>query len=149
MGKRSNFERKERDFYKTPIEGIMPLLPYLEKPWDAIDSKMNFIEPCAGDGALILYLEKYGHECVYACDIEPQKSNYDIEQRDVLFFDFKMPPCDCIITNTPWKREILHPMIDIFRMHAPTWLLFDADWLFTKQAMPYKKYHNYILDSKA
>jgi hypothetical protein len=29
MGKRSNFERIERDFYKTPAEAVRPLLPHL------------------------------------------------------------------------------------------------------------------------
>ena len=31
MGKRSNFERIERDFYPTPEEALIPLLPHLPK----------------------------------------------------------------------------------------------------------------------
>jgi hypothetical protein len=44
---------------------------------------------------------------------------------------------ECIITNPPWSRNILHGMIDRFASLAPTWLLFDADWAFTKQSEPY------------
>ncbi|MEO0829804.1 MAG: hypothetical protein AAFY03_05025, partial [Pseudomonadota bacterium] len=41
---------------------------------------------------------------------------------------------DLIITNPPWDRDLLHPMIHQFRQLRPTWLLFDADWAFTEQA---------------
>ncbi len=43
-------------------------------------------------------------------------------------------PIDAIISNTPWERDILHPMIRRFMTIAPTWLLFEADWAFTRQA---------------
>ena len=44
---------------------------------------------------------------------------------------------DYIITNPPWDRKILHPMIEFFSPKRPTWLLFDADWMHTKQSVPY------------
>lgn len=44
---------------------------------------------------------------------------------------------DAIITNPPWSRKLLHPMIEKFMGIAPTWLLFDANWMFTKQARRY------------
>ena len=47
--------------------------------------------------------------------------------------------CDYIITNPPWNRKILHPMIDHFADQKPTWLLFDSDWMHTKQSIPYLK----------
>ena len=50
MGKRSDFERKPRDFYPTPIEAVEPLLPHLPEGF-------TFAEPCAGNGALIEHLE--------------------------------------------------------------------------------------------
>ena len=53
MGKRSDFERKPRDFYPTPIEAVYPLLPHLPDGF-------SFAEPCAGDGALIEHLETKG-----------------------------------------------------------------------------------------
>lgn len=129
MGKRSDFERKEKDKYYTPYEAVTPLFPFLPM-------NTRFIEPCAGDGRLIRHLESAGHECAYACDISPDCDG--IEERDVLFFDAPLPTCDIIITNPPWDREPLHAMIEIFTSHADTWLLFDADWMHTIQAKPYK-----------
>lgn len=141
MGKRSNFERNPRDYYPTPYDALLPLLGHLPK-------KSKFVEPCAGDGRLVRYLEKHEHKCVYACDIEPQAEG--IDKQDVLFFDFTLPECDYIITNPPWERNrdgtgILHDMIFSFRMQAPTWLLFDADWMFTEQAIPFLKYCRKII----
>lgn len=136
MGKRSQFERNPRDYYPTPHDAVLPLLAFL-KPGT------EFIEPCAGDGRLIRHLERYGHRCVYACDIEPQAEG--IELRDVLFFGETLPPAQTIITNPPWERETLHEMIDRFRRHAETWLLFDADWIHTAQAAPYLKFCHQIV----
>ena len=50
MGKRSDFERKPRDFYPTPREAIEPLIPHLPETG-------LFAEPCAGDGRLIDCIE--------------------------------------------------------------------------------------------
>ena len=58
MGKRSDFERKPRDFYPTPIEAVEPLLPHLPEGF-------KFAEPCAGNGALIEHLESKG-VCMWA-----------------------------------------------------------------------------------
>jgi len=132
----SDFERKELDKYYTPYEAVIPLLPHLPRCTE-------FIEPCAGDGRLIRHLESAGHRCLYACDIKPEGEG--IEQRDVLFFDAPLPPCRMVISNTPWNRKVLHPMIDLFRNHADSWLLFDAGWMFTAQAKPYLTFCNKIV----
>lgn len=133
MGKRSNFERIERDFYPTPYEAVIPLLPHLN---DGIIAW----EPCAGDGSLMRHLD-YGMESKIlfsgAIDIEPQSP--DVEYGDGLIGN---PPANTthIITNTPWDRKILHPMIERFSAMHPTWLLFDADWMHTKQSSQYMKW---------
>jgi hypothetical protein len=131
MGKRSSFEPIPLQKYYTPYSAVLPLLPHLP---DAV----RFIEPCAGDGRLIRHLEKHGHSCVYACDIAPEGEG--IEQRDVLLGKLELPPCDMIITNPPWEREVLHRMIDVFIEHAETWLLFDADYVHTVQSAPYMQH---------
>lgn len=143
MGKRSDFERNPRDYYPTPYEAVIPLIPHIVAPLRPMNTPANFIEPCAGDGRLIRHLEKHGHKCVYACDIEPQAEG--IEKRDIftagsgdMFFTGALPPCDLIITNPPWERDTLHKMIELFVDHAPTWLLFDSDWANTTQATPYE-----------
>lgn len=129
MGKYSDFERKERDLYVTPEPAMLPLLPHLEP-------NSTFIEPCAGDGAMVRHLEKHGHRCHYACDIVPL--NPRVCSRDM--FDVGVCAADYVITNPPWDRKILHPAIEHFRQLAPTWLLFDSNWANTKQASPYLDY---------
>jgi len=127
MGKRSTFDRIPRDFYRTPAEAVAPLLPHL-------DFGTMFAEPCAGDGSLIRALEAGGMSCIEALDIEPRT---EIAYRaDALDWT----PCfsvDLIITNPPWDRKLLHPMITHFSRMRPTWLLFDADWIHTRQAAPF------------
>lgn len=106
---------------------MLPLLPHL--PLVA-----HFSEPCAGDGALVDLLTKHGHLCEFAGDIEPQRE--DIYVSDARVFEGDGAP-DYYITNPPWARHILHPIIENLSAQAPTWLLFDADWMHTKQAGPY------------
>lgn len=133
MGKRSNFKKKSRDLYHTPLEPILPLLPHL-------DTKVKFVEPCAGKASLILNIEKFGHKCVRAYDIKPLKNKWHgtIKQCNVLDDDWSTGNADYIITNPPFSRNILHPMIELFSNHLPTWLLFDADWYFTLQSSALK-----------
>jgi len=134
MGKRSNFERVERDYYKTPIEAVAPLLPHLP-------NGATFFEPCAGDGTLVRHLEAAGHFCEYASDIVPDAPS--VYKRNAMDITYVMS--DYIITNPPWDRKILHPMIEKFSSLRPTWLLFDADWMHTKQSAPYMKRCNTVV----
>lgn len=126
MGKRSDFVRVERDFYKTPKAAVLPLLAHLRP-------STRFVEPCAGDGALVDHLTEHGHVCAGAWDIEPQRT--DIDRYDALIG--WAGSTDCFITNPPWTRSILHPLIEHLSDQFPTWLLFDADWTHTRQATPY------------
>ena len=137
MGKRSDFPRRKNDLYITPEKAVLPLLPHLSPG-------TRFIEPCAGTGALIDHLEKHGHKCVGAWDIDPKRS--DIIQLDATC-GACLPPTtiDYFITNPPWTRQILHPIIDNLSSQAPTWLLFDADWMHNKHAQPYLKYCKKII----
>ena len=136
MGKRSDFKRRPMDFYATPEEAVLPLLPWLPP-------NVKYCEPCAGEGDLIQHLDKHGHQCVAAFDLNPE-SPYP--EKDAL----QMTKEDAagaayIITNPPWSRHILHPMILAFKDIAPTWLLFDADWAFTKQSIPFMYYCRMIV----
>lgn len=130
MGKRSSFERNPRDFYSTPPEAVRPLLPYL--------SGGQYVEPCAGNGALIRALFELApnEELVDSYDIDPRcvgvRAANALYTRPSFIFD-------CFITNPPWSRDILHPLIDHLTSMAPAWLLLDADWMHTKQAAPYLK----------
>jgi hypothetical protein len=127
VGKRSSFERVPRDFYPTPYEAVVPLLPHLS-------ARLPFVEPCAGNGALVSHLEAAGHHCVWASDIEPRAAG--IHEMDALN-DWIYFASRTVITNPPWSREALHAMIEHFSRRSPTWLLFDADWMHTKQSTPF------------
>ncbi len=127
--RKSHFKRRKNDFYQTPLEAIEPLTNYLQKD-------VRYIEPCAGDGALVNglnYLE-YG-TCIEAYDIDPKV--YWIKKQDALKLtenDLFNKDVDMFITNPPWSRELLHPLIEHLSSLRPTWLLFDADWMHTKQS---------------
>ena len=126
MGKRSNFKRLKGDFYKTPLSAVLPLLPLLS-------SGTRFCEPCAGDGRLVHYLEDAGHQCAAAWDVKPRAdfiTKQDARTRQI-------GNIDCFITNPPWTRDLLHPIIENLSAQHPTWLIFDADWMHTRQAAPY------------
>jgi hypothetical protein len=123
MGKRSNFKRREADFYPTPRAPVVPLIPYLR-----LQGIRSFAEPCAGNGALVRHLEAFGLCCVYSGDI---RTGQDALTRD------SYGAIDAIITNPPYTRELMHPLIEHFQRIAPTWLLLETDWMFTRQAEPF------------
>ena len=129
MGKRSTFERRPQDAYDTPAEAVLPLAPHLPETF-------TDWEPCAGSGELTGHLwDIFGGDAflVAASDIAPRHP--EIDHADAL--TAPDPGAGFIITNPPWTRSILHPMIERFSDMCPTWLLFDADWMHTLQAAPY------------
>ena len=135
MGKRSDFKRVERDYYPTPIAAVEPLIPHL--PYS-----FNYVEPCAGDGRLVSHINKLTSglgRCLHASDLEPRDPS--VHKFDALRISFTYSTrLDCCITNPPWDRKVLHPLIDHWLEICPTWLLFDADWMHTKQSVTYMSY---------
>ena len=124
MGKRSSFERRPQDAYDTPVAAVEPLLPYLRP-------ETHFIEPCAGEGYLVGHLKRAGHVLVGAYDLPDDACTKHYREVDDDY--------DAIfITNPPWARPVLHPLIENLSDQAPTWLLFDSDWIHTKQAIPFR-----------
>ena len=126
-------------FYPTPFAAVEPLIKHLP-------NKFTFSEPCAGDGNLCRHLEYYGGVCMWASDISPlgegiiENDFTEVGEDQVLESQF-------IITTPPWVRTILHPIIEHFAPLRPTWLLFDADWVHTKESMPYIKYLHKIVST--
>ena len=121
MGKRSLLPRIPQDAYPMPAEAVLPLLPHL-KPG------AQFIEPRCGDGHLVGYLKRAGHVLVSAYDLphDARVKRYDEAKPGIVF-----------ITNPPWRRDVLHPIIVNLSDQAPTWLLIDAGWVHTRQSAPY------------
>lgn len=130
VGKRSagKFERNPRDFYETPRAAVEPLIPHLP-------ARTVYHEPCAGGGALVGHLGALGVFCRWAWDIEPIWPI--VRMGDATKIKANMHDATMFITNPPWRRDVLHPIILNLSKQAPTWLLFDADWMHTKQAIPF------------
>lgn len=134
MAKRSDgqFERIPNDLYRTWDErAVRALLPHLERG-------TQFVEPCAGAGDLIDQLERYGHRCLRALDIDPQRG--DVLRGDALRLRWPRPGRGIFITNPPWTRDIMHAIIKHLCRQAPLWALFDADWVHSDQSGPYLIY---------
>jgi len=169
MGKRSGgFARRERDFYPTPVAAVKPLIPHLPERFKYIEPccgdgalvrALSSFEGVAHDGRFCPTLE-------YASDIsapEPliKRYRFDIAGRfdqlprdgygtpsgglhayiqDAFNIESAAEDVDLFVTNPPWDRKILHRLIVHLIEIRPTWLLFDADWMHTKQAAPYLRY---------
>lgn len=129
MGKRSTFQRRKNDLYRTTDKrAVAPLLAHLAP-------STIYGEPCAADGSLVDLIDAHGHMCIYAADVEPGAPW--VRLADALVSPV---PAPLIITNPPWSRALLHALIVTLCWQAPTWLLFDADWIHTKQARPFLRY---------
>lgn len=120
MSKRTHdIERRKNDAYDTPAKACTELLKHvLPRTW--------FIEPCAGTGELRDHLVAAGLYCLGSWDIEPRGKVIAIG--DARYDEFPSM-AGCFITNPPWTRELLHPIIENLSHQLPTWLLFDADWI--------------------
>jgi hypothetical protein len=127
MGKRSDFKRRNQDAYMTTdTRAVQALLPYLTNvEW--------YAEPCAGQLDMVKQLDATGRRCRMVNDISWTPG---MDALKITNFG----NVDAIITNPPWTRQILHPMIMHFIKFAPTWLLFDSDWAYTMQARHYLPY---------
>jgi hypothetical protein len=121
LGKRSLFERIDRDKYATPAKAVEPLLRCL-KP------RTRFIEPCYGNGDLARVLMAAGHRLMEVHDLPT----------DARVHPYSPVPSVIFITNPPyWGRPAdLHPLIENLSDQAPTWLLLSADWLFNRSSGP-------------
>lgn len=120
------FKRNPRDYYPTPEAAMRPLYPHLpQEPYFVCD-------PCAGDGRIGKYLMEHTEAFMaFESDIMPQREG--MLARDA--FEVQ-GPYQCVITNPPWHRPFLHPFIrHCVEIADFTWLLFDADWIHTRQSI--------------
>lgn len=128
MGKRTRTKTgkthapRKHDLWKTidPL-AIPPLLPHLPPG--------RYAEPCAADGSLIRLLGDEA-ECAWASDIDPGAPGiFENDARTT-----GLGAADYFLTNPPWTRAVLHEIIVNLSDQAPTFLLFDSDWMVTGQA---------------
>lgn len=127
MGRRSDFKRRPMDSYETPAAAVLPLVPHIR--W-----ARTFAEPCAGRGKLVHALESHGLKCAYQGDILYGEDA--LERTDYGVAGHYGTP-DIIVTNPPWTRQLMHPLLEHFMAIRPTWLLLDADWMHNQQAARY------------
>ena len=128
MSKRSDFQRIDKDAYMTiDKRATIPLTNFYN------GEIIRYYEPCVGTHELVANLLP-NFVCVGYSDQE-------VDARDTLYDT----DAEFFITNPPWTRKILHPIIENLRTQRPTWLLFDADWMHTQQAIPYIKYCKTII----
>jgi hypothetical protein len=124
------FERAEDDFYPTPREAVDSLFPYLLRDHFLRDRANPFAEPCYGDGSLVEHLETRGLQCVARGDINSVE-----EQRDARYWtkdDYN--GAKVVITNPPWRHDIMVSIMERQSDHLPSWFLIYSDWLFTHQS---------------
>lgn len=140
MGKRSNFIRVKNEYYRTfDPRACAPLGPLLQH-YGASD----YAEPCCGLGDLIWQLKGLGLKCLARYDINPRRPGIPFGDARTLS-KADLNGAGNIISNPPWLRPILHALIARFAAMVPTWLLFDADWLHTKQSAPFMDFCTDVL----
>lgn len=136
MGKRktaTTFARREKGFYPTPREAFAPLVPFLPK-WGV------YVDPCAGDGALVDHMRAEGLAVLGAWDIAPQASF--VYAKDALALTAEDVGDCAVITNPPWPepRRNGEPTLSIIE-HLLTvvpmgWFLLPADFMHNIYAAP-------------
>lgn len=125
--------RKRNFFYPTiDPRAIPPLLAHV--PPGTI-----YAEPCAGAGDLIQLLDDAGLQCAWGLELEPQgtclRNRYPIGIGNALTLTrADLGEASCFISNLPWERSWLHPLIVHLAAIAPLWSLHDASWAYTQQA---------------
>ena len=142
MAKFTNFKRRKHDAYFTPLHPAVPaLIPHLPRG-------LKYCEPCAGRGDLIAHLEQLRPDvkCCMASDLVARTPLTDmpIILKDALTLRRRdVNRARTVITNPPWTRTILHPMLEHFleELRLDVWFLLEADWMHTAQAAGYIQEH--------
>ena len=121
MSKRSNFEKIPKDFYATVDPRAIP-----PKLVEFIRGK-TYAEPCYGNGDLEDLLMDVA-TCRWRSDIRETVGSSKVMDAMCLSKE-DIARCDYIITNPPFSRDVLLPLIDHFVSMKPTWLLLPAGYM--------------------
>lgn len=139
MAKRKvqTFERRANDAYFTPVEAIYPLAEAL--------NPCTFIEPCAGDGVIVDTLALADFDCAAATDISP--AGPSVSKKDALAYTFEdVQGVDAVITNPPFKKDMLVPIMDHFLMLETSMvLLLPLDYIANLWFAPYAAHVHKVL----
>ncbi len=125
MGKREDVKlpRKDRDKYYTidPV-AAKALAPHV--------MGVRYIEPCYGGGNLVKLLQDHTYAGLVSIG--------DIDNGvDARVWQYSTANATHFITNPPFKRDVLLPIIDNLSSQLPTWLLLPADMIHNLYMKPY------------
>ena len=128
MGKRSDFDKVPKDFYPTTdVRAVVPLVKFIRGA--------TYAEPCYGNGDLEDLLVEVAN-CKWRSDIrETVGSSKVLDALSLTKSD--LSDIDLIVTNPPFTRGVLLPMLDHFITLKPTWLLLPADLMHNAYFGPY------------
>jgi len=139
MGKREAVKKPKspRDFYATiDPDAVAPLLPFIKGK--------TYAEPCAGKGDLVDLIGDNA-ECVWASDIHNNTDSLDSYDASDMWLDV-FYEADLIITNPPFSKSLLLPIIDhLVQSGKPVWLLLPADIIHNLYMAPYMQNCNRIV----
>lgn len=121
------YPQKPHDFYPTPDRAFPALLRMLPPG-------MRYVEPCAGDGAVVAALADHGHRCVWAYDLIPKVSAAGTlcEARDALDVHDHLDLA--IVTNPPFSiadvllRHWFQTNVPVLYLFHPVNWLCNLDW---------------------
>ena len=119
MGKRSDFPKVEKDYYPTTDpRAVEPLVPFIRGK--------TYAEPCYGNGDLEDLLMDVA-VCKWRSDVrETVGSSKVLDALSLAKGD--LDGIDLIVTNPPFTKTVLMPMLAHFITLKPTWLLLPADY---------------------
>lgn len=120
MGKRSSFEKVPKEFYPTTDpNAVVPLVRFIRG--------RTYAEPCYGNGDLEDLLVDVA-TCKWRSDVRETVSSSKVT--GALSITAKdIADCDLILTNPPFSKPVLLPMLDHFISLKETWLLLPADYM--------------------
>jgi hypothetical protein len=128
MGKRSDYNKIPKDYYPTTDPNAIP-----PKFIEFIRGR-TYAEPCCGEGDLTELLMDVA-VCRWESDVEYRGCGKIWDA--MCLSKHELQNCDLIVTNPPFSRDVLLPMVDHFITLKPTWLLLPADYMHNKYFSPY------------
>lgn len=143
MAKRTNTDsatENPSNWWPTPSAAVVPLLEPLRD--DVMASRGRFIEPCAGDGALVDVLVFNNFECAVAFDTAPRRDDIRKGNAARITIHSRVIP---FVTNPPWAQHLLEPILANLVGKAPVWLLLPLDMATNLWTNPYMRHVNKLV----
>lgn len=131
MSKRSDFDKVPKDFYPSTDKKIL-VEGFVKEVRDK-----TYAEPCWGEGDLEDLLRGVA-TCGWRSDIR-DTSPFSKQMAGTQVTPYDIRNCDLLVSNPPFTRQVLLPLIDHFVTLKPTWLLLPAGFMNNIYFGPYMK----------